>query len=290
MKKPTTKNTHKTNLNTDPKTDRKTGAHRKLAPKRAEKSALPVRQTDDEVRVAGVHAAHATFKARPDDIIRVYVEESRVKEFGPLLSACAKARKAYHILDSEALDKVAGTTHHEGVCLVARRRLAPPLDELAAQKTGVILLLEGVANPHNVGAILRVAAFFGAHAVLVVGKPQPISAAVYRTAEGGAEFVPLLFVPTVSGALSRLAEDGWKIWGTAGRSKHTLWSKSLPERVVLVFGSEREGMSRAAVSACERVVSIPGTGHLDSLNVSCAASTVLGEYRRLWPLADVQVQ
>jgi len=243
----------------------------------------------NEVKVAGVHACHAVFNKRPTSIIRAYVTDERMKEFSQMLSWCAKERKAYHVVIAEDLDKIAGTVHHEGVCLLTKRPPTPPaaelVKELVKQKgPQCLIVLEAIHNPHNLGAFMRVAAHFGATAILAGGlASKGLTAAAYRTAEGGAESVPLAVMTSLKDVLAELRAAGFAVLATSGRSEHGLYQGELPRRCAILFGAEREGLSPNAMKHADKVLKIPGTGAVESLNLSCAGATVLGEWRRQFP-------
>lgn len=241
----------------------------------------------DEERVYGLHAALAVFRHRRQDIRRVYIDETRVKAVGTLLRWCAKQRVAYHVVGPENLERVTRSTHHEGICLLARIPKAPSLDELLAQLAAAgpqrLLLLEDVRDPHNVGAILRTAAHFGVRGALLVGETAPRSAALLRTAEGGAEEVQLIAVRSVGSALTKLTQAGYTLLATTSHTQRSLYDTTLPERVCVMLGSERDGVSQPLLARAGAVVAIPGTGAVESLNVATAAAVVLAELWRQRP-------
>lgn len=217
-------------------------------------------------------------------MLRAYLVEARLPDFKALLERMAKDRRAYHLVDKDELDRVTASLHHEGVCFYARPR--PELDLESLRKSlekqagpRRVVVLDRVENPNNVGAILRVAAHFGASAVVYTTPDgEPIrSSAIQRTAEGAAERVDLVFAPDVWEALDALDGAGFEVVGTSGRGEEALWSKPLPARMALLLGSEAEGVDEALLARIDRVISIPGTGAVESLNVSCAAAVILGE-------------
>ena len=244
----------------------------------------------NEVKVAGVHACHAVFKQRPTSIIRAYVTDERMKEFSQLLSWCAKERKAYHVVIQEDLDKIAGTVHHEGVCLLTKRPPMPDalelVKELVKQKGAqCIVVLEAIHNPHTLGAFMRVASNFGATAILAGGlASKGLTAAAYRTAEGGAEFIPLALMTSLKDVVLALRAGGFSVIATSGRGEVDIYQGELPRRCAILFGAEREGLTAAAMKNSDKVLKIPGTGAVESLNLSCAGSVVLGEWRRQFPI------
>jgi TrmH RNA methyltransferase len=228
--------------------------------------------------VFGLSAARAVLAARPGDVRQIaHIKEVRT-ELGELLRTAAKHRIAYREVPRDELERIADSVHHEGICLlvVARRSVDPQLIVGSIQKGGFVLALDGVENPHNVGAILRSAAYFGARGLLVGGTPQRgLTPAMVRVAEGGAEHVPVCFVPELAAALDALRSAGARVFGADAHRGSALSEVRWPERSVLVLGSERDGLTAAVRKRCHDFVQIPGSGVLDSLNVSVAAGVLL---------------
>ncbi|MCK6527297.1 rRNA methyltransferase [Myxococcota bacterium] len=243
------------------------------------------RRAGEEVRIYGRNAVRALFERRPGDLVRVWIAEDAVPLFRDLLKECALRRRAYHVVPRQELDAVAATPHHEGICVIARRRREPPLDEVLALPGNVRLAaLENVGNPYNLGAILRVCAHFGVSALLVQGAEAGVAGVVARVAEGGAEWVPVVRIADLAAAVPALRSAGFRIVATTGRSREDVYGADLPQRAVVLLGSEGEGLSRGLLSAADLRVSVPGTGHVESLNVAAAAAVVLGEmWRRRTP-------
>lgn len=238
----------------------------------------------DEERVYGLHACLALFRARREDIRRVYVSEARLPDVKTLLRWCAKNSIAYHVVENANLEKVTRSTHHEGVCLLAKRPREPSLpallDELRASAGPArLLLLENVRDPHNVGAIVRTAAHFGVRAVLLAQDTARRSAALLRTAEGGAETVALVPVEHPLSAAAALVDAGVTLVATSSHAEHTLADARLPERVCVLLGAEREGLSKPLAARAQHLVRIDGTGAVESLNVAAATAVILAD---LW--------
>lgn len=240
-----------------------------------------------ELKVSGRNACRALYDKRPDDIRRVYVTEENIPFFADTLKFCARQRIAYHVKTAADLDVVAETMHHDGVLFLARakgqRAVADVLEDAerarAQRAAATFVLLEDVKNPHNLGAILRVCAHFGVRAVLAAGQTPALSPAVMRTAEGGAEHVDVVPVGDGHEVLTALRALGFSVIATSSHTAQTLGVGHLPERAVVLFGSEGDGLSRALMERADVRVAIPGSGALESLNVACASSVVLWE---LW--------
>ncbi len=248
-----------------------------------------VRENHDEVKLYGVNACQTLARRRMDDIVRVYVTEERIKNFGHVLTWCAQNKRAYHVVSSEDMEKIAESVHHEGVCILAKaRRMADFTTLVGTQRTATgpscILFLENIGNSHNLGAILRVASHFGVTAVIVVSEDsvhKGMAPSVFRVAEGGAETVDVAFVSEAARSIRALKNAGYTIVATSSHTKDSLYASKLPERCVILFGSESNGLTPACLREADRRVAIPGTGNVESLNVSCASSTILGEFWRL---------
>lgn len=237
-----------------------------------------------EMKICGVNACHAVAASRPDDVRRVYIHSSLLPDFGPFLKHCAAARVAYHVVELEELERITQSTHHEGVCFIARTRPVPTLRQLlAVPGPRCLVYLDGVQNPHNLGAIVRVCAHFGAAGVLVAGIDTATSTAMLRTAEGGGEWVDVLAVEPGAPPLAEARRAGYRLLATAARGGRDLYAAPLPARTIIMLGSETHGVSPAAHRLADESIKIPGTGRLDSLNVACACSVVLGEYWRTTP-------
>lgn len=245
------------------------------------------KQERDEVKVCGVNAVLALAKSRIGDIIRIYLVEERITDLSPLLKWCAEQRRAYHVVPSAELEKIAGTVHHEGVCVLALQKRSIRFTELLADVEDMpppvsLVFLEDVQNPHNLGAILRVAAHFGARALLVPSEESApaLSTALYRTAEGGVEPIEVVRTDTPPRALNALKQAGFIIFGTSSHAKTPLFTRRLPPKALFAFGSEAKGLSRSILAVCDDIIAVPGTGDVESLNVSCAAAVTLAEFWR----------
>ena len=244
------------------------------------------KSTVSEIKIYGYHACLKVFESRPQDIIRLYCDESRVKPLSPLLKWCASHKKAYHIVSPEELEKITQSVHHEGVCLLIVRPPSPTFAQLLqALKNGedniCLVYLDDVQNPHNLGSILRTCAHFGVRYVLGDQTKLPeLSASSYRIARGGAEMVQMIPLDNPKAALQALKKLGFTLIGTSSHAKHSLYRYSFPERTLLAIGGEGEGLSPFLLKEVSTVLQIPGAGQVESLNVSVASALCLGEYWR----------
>ena len=193
--------------------------------------------------------------------------------------------RGYQVVGADSLERLTKSVHHEGVAILAKQAgrwdLAALLAAIAAPGRDPLLYLDGVQNPHNLGSILRTAAHFGVGAIVGRdGDLPPLSPAAVRVAEGAAEHVPVCDLADPEADLGRLKKAGYRIVVTSSHAGEPLFSARLAGRVVLVLGSEGEGVSKPIDAMADLRVRIPGTGAVESLNVSVACGVVLAEVWR----------
>lgn len=233
-------------------------------------------------KVAGLSAVAAVFRRDPERVVRLYYDESLKTAAGPYCAELARRRRPYRLLAPDELARVAGTVLHGGIVAAVRPREVPDLAlETAKQwaKAGAAaVLLDGVGNPHNLGAIARTLAFFGLEHLLLSDHPAQagLSDAAYRVAEGGLEFLDVRRLTGVAQHLKSLRLH-YHVVGTA------LHAKGVPPEAVprdrrpflLVLGNEENGLPPQTLAACETIVTIPGSGQVQSLNVSATAAILV---------------
>lgn len=170
---------------------------------------------------------------------------------------------------------------HQGLALLAPALEPLPLDELAQPAEGALLVLDGITDPQNVGAIFRSAAAFGARGVVLQDRhAPPLTGALAKAAAGAVDRVPHARAVNLSRALERLADGGWRAVGLAGEAPETLEAVLDDQPTVLVMGSEGEGLRRLVAEHCDVLGRIPMPGGFESLNVSAAAAVALYEATR----------
>jgi TrmH RNA methyltransferase len=237
---------------------------------------------DGETKIHGQHAVRAVFEQRPDDIIRVLLDQKTKPAFRDLLDHCVAQRKTYRVVSSEELEKVSGARHHEGICIVTLPKWSRDLSQVLADPgPGLILALDKVGNPHNIGTLLRTAVHFGARAVILGGKLKRLSAAAYRTAEGAAEYIDVVFGEDLNTLMDECREAGFQVCATSSHKGSSLYEQDLPARAVILLGSERDGLSKSLMEEASRLISIPGSEKVESLNVASSAAVFLAEHWRL---------
>jgi 23S rRNA (guanosine2251-2'-O)-methyltransferase len=243
------------------------------------------RQADREPRVVfGFHAVLARLRADPSSVLEIYLDETRNDARARDLAAVAERAKVHLMrVPTRRLDGFYGGGRHQGV--VARievRKASDSLDEiLEGVEHPLLLVLDGVTDPHNLGACLRVANGAGAHAVLAPkDRAVGVTPTVSKVASGAAESTPYLMVTNLARTLSELKERNIWIVGADERAEKTLYEADLPESIAWVLGAEGEGMRRLTRESCDLLVRIPMRGEVPSLNVSVSAGVCLYESAR----------
>jgi len=231
--------------------------------------------------VCGFHAVLARLRADPKSVLEIFLDEARNDARGKdLVSSAERAGVRVMRVPAKRLDGFYGGGRHQGV--VARidmRSLAQDLDELLDRvEKPLLLVLDGVTDPHNLGACLRVANAAGAHAVIAPkDRAAGITPAVSKVASGAAEATPYLMVTNLARTLADLKERNIWIVGADERADKTLHETDLPASIAWVLGAEGEGMRRLTRESCDLLVRIPMRGEVESLNVSVSAGICLFE-------------
>ena len=231
--------------------------------------------------VFGFHAVLARLRADPSSVVEIFLDETRNDARGKDLVAVAQ-RAGVHLMrvPTKRLDGFYGGGRHQGV--VARievKALQDSLDDILEKiEKPLLLVLDGVTDPHNLGACLRVANAAGAHAVVAPkDRAAGISPAVSKVASGAAESTPYLMVTNLARTLAEIKERNIWVVGADERAERTLYDADLPESIAWVLGAEGEGMRRLTRESCDLLVRIPMQGDVESLNVSVSAGVCLFE-------------
>lgn len=243
-----------------------------------------VEEARGELRIYGHNAVRAMFAHRPEALRKLYLSQVRIPQLQPLLKWCVAHRIGYRVVPEEDLRKLASSSHHEGVVADVLRaaplKLTEWLEDLPSGPQ-CALWLDGVGNPHNLGAIMRSAAHFGVAGVLIARHSAlALSGAAARVAEGGAEAVPFVRLGREDNAIAQLRGADFQLIATVVRDGASMFSAQLPERLVYVIGAESEGVSSSLATDCDLRLSIPGSGDVESLNVSAATAVFLAAWRQ----------
>jgi 23S rRNA (guanosine2251-2'-O)-methyltransferase len=237
--------------------------------------------------VYGLHAVRALIARRPGDVLRLCIaqarDDQRMRELREL--ATVKGVKAASV-PIDALDKETGGAAHQGV--LAEVRPSATLNEnalldllTAAQSPSLVLVLDGVSDPHNLGACLRTADAAGAIAVVAPrDRAAGLTPVVRKVAAGAAEIIPFAQVTNLARSLKDMKAAGFWIAGTAGDGEQELHEADLSGSLAVVMGSEGRGLRRLTRESCDFTLRLPMLGSVASLNVSVAAGVVLYEALR----------
>ncbi|HEV7692092.1 MAG TPA: TrmH family RNA methyltransferase [Hyphomonadaceae bacterium] len=247
----------------------------------AEKSDRSAQSDKALARIAGFSAVSALFAAAPERVERLFFDEKSAPRAKDFCQFMAKARKPYRLVPRQELDKIAGTPIHGGIVAVAQPRPVLPFDPEAAKSWASdgrpLLILDGVGNPHNLGAIMRTTAFFGLPRVVLSDHPQQAmpSDASYRVSEGGFEHIDVYRATKFSEQLAKL-RGAYRIIGAApgGKSSVPVRRKGEPP-FALLLGNEEHGLPKTSLDVCDNIVAIEGAGKVESLNVSAAAAILI---------------
>ena len=239
----------------------------------------------------GFHAVQVRLKTAPESVREVHIDtarrDARMRQF--IERAQASGRTIVES-DGARLDKLAGTTRHQGV--VARVTVLAvnhSLDDLLDSVEGppLVLLLDSVTDPHNLGACLRVADGSGAHAVIAPkDHAVGVNATVAKVASGAAESVPYFMVTNLARTMGELKERDILVVGTSDDAEQSIYDLDLTGPVAIVLGAEGPGMRALTRKTCDVLVRIPMLGAVESLNVSVASAVCLYEVLRQRALAQ----
>lgn len=232
----------------------------------------------------GLHVLRHLLATTPQDVLELWVQADAGEGLAELLALARAAGVSPQPVPRRRLDQLAEGGVHQGVVARLRSRAGPgeaDLAALAADPAGgpaLFLLLDGVQDPHNLGACLRVADAAGARAVVVPAhRAAGLTPVVRKVASGAAESTPLVVAGNLARAIERLKEAGVWVYGAAGEAERSLYETDLRGPVALVLGAEGEGLRRLTRERCDALVRIPMLGQVESLNVSTAAAVCLFE-------------
>jgi 23S rRNA (guanosine2251-2'-O)-methyltransferase len=232
----------------------------------------------------GIHAVRVLLARNPERVRRLLVTSGRdAGRLAELKSLAQRAGVPVGATDDASLDKLADGGRHQGVVAEIMARTGDPETQLeealeAAQGAPLLLVLDGVQDPHNLGACLRSADAAGVTAVIAPrDRAAGLTAVARKVAAGAAETVPFIPVVNLARALRDLKERGVWLVGTDDAADKTLYEIDLAGPLALVMGSEGEGLRRLTRECCDQLVSIPMAGAVESLNVSVATGVVLFE-------------
>jgi 23S rRNA (guanosine2251-2'-O)-methyltransferase len=233
--------------------------------------------------IYGIHAVKALLERDPQRFLEVFVLKGRDdRRLQPVIAELEAQGIVIQVANRQWLDKQADDAVHQGIVAKVKEGRKYQENDLPALldnlETPFLLILDGVTDPHNLGACLRNADGAGVHAVIVPrDRSAQLNATVKKVACGAAETVPIISVTNLARTMRLLQERNIWIVGTAGEADHTLYQSKLTGPLALVMGAEGEGMRRLTREHCDELISIPMAGSVSSLNVSVATGVCLFE-------------
>lgn len=259
----------------DDRRDRKRETERRADARQAPQGPAFRKPGGDLVVLYGLHAVREALRARRRKLLAVHATAQAAEKLAPDLAAAGLAAT---VVDPRDLDRRLGAgAVHQGVILEARPLPGLDISEIE-RRSGVVLALDQITDPHNVGAILRTAAAFGVDALIVTERHAPdFSGVLAKTASGGLEHVPIVPVVNLARALDELGELGFLRVGLDSEGAVDLAAADLSAPVALVLGAEGAGLRRLTRERCDVVARLDMPGPIKSLNVSnaCAISLSL---------------
>ena len=233
----------------------------------------------------GFHAVTVRLKTAPKSIIEIHIDATRRDQRMRQFVERAKDAGARLIdSDDDRLQKLCGTHRHQGVAARAEVvAMSHSLDDTldAVEGDAMLLVLDGITDPHNLGACLRVADGAGVHAVIAPkDHAVGVNATVAKVASGAADTVPYFMVTNLARTLNELKERNIRVIGTSDDAARTLYELDLTGPVALVLGAEGSGMRQLTARTCDELVRLPMRGAVESLNVSVASGICLYEALR----------
>ena len=234
--------------------------------------------------VYGIHAVAQLLKQDPARGLCLYCIEQPNSRLAQLLDRARQAGIETQLVERRQLDDISGSDRHQGCVLrvkpgSAALDLDACLDSITT--TSLFLVLDGVQDPHNLGACLRSADACGVDAVIIPrDRAAGVNATVRKVAAGAAESVPVIEVTNLARSLKQLRQAGVWIYGTSGDAEESLYQQVFESATALVMGAEGSGLRRLTREACDYLVYLPMRGQVESLNVSVATGVCLYEIRR----------
>jgi RNA methyltransferase, TrmH family len=238
-----------------------------------------------ETKICGLSAVRARFQRDASSIVRLFFDQPTSKKVGVMCRALAAARKVYRCVEPAELEKIADSVHHGGIVAIVDDEAPriPAKGDVSswARRHENLVVLDRIGNAHNLGAIARTAAYFGIPRIVVAGDPTSArpGPAAYRVAEGGLDSLETWSAPQIAPFLRELSAAGYEVVGAATRGG-ALGASVAKAPWALVLGNEENGLAPPVVAACTRLVTIPGGGQVESLNVSAAAAILIHEMVR----------
>ena len=237
---------------------------------------------DESDVVHGAHAVAAVLRHKPERVIELWINKKRTDSRVDEILEIAHVRNIpVHYIDRAEMDERLPDANHQGIAAVCRSIAAGNENDLQKILDGLdeppfLLILDGVTDPHNLGACLRSADAAGVHAVIAPkDRAASLTPVARKAASGAAETMPFIMVTNLARTMRKLKKDGIWLMGLSGDATSELYSADLKGPLAMVLGAEGKGMRRLTSEECDYLVKIPMLGSVESLNVSVAAGVCL---------------
>lgn len=236
--------------------------------------------------VYGRHAVQALLEHHPEKVVNIFCQKERHEHLDDLRDIIENQGYSVQPISKAKLTTLAGSEHHQGIAAMVRGSATLTEKEAIAMiknmhETPLIVVLEGIQDPHNMGACLRSAEAMGVHVVFIAkDNTAPLNAVVSKAACGADHLLKIAIISNVARCLTLLQAEGVWIIGTSGDATQTLPETNLTRAVAIVMGAEGTGLKRLTLDKCDETVKIPMIGKTESLNVSVATGVCLYECQR----------
>ena len=237
--------------------------------------------------VIGIHSCREVFAVRPKSVVRLVLREGweRSEPLQDLREMASRQKSKIEVMSSSYLDKWG--SGHQGVGLETSETPGPDWAQIYSKQRSLILALDGIEDPHNLGAILRTGWLMAIDAVILPkDRAVSLTATACKVASGGAEHVPIEVVTNLAAFLKELEQKGFWIFGLSEEAEKDVWDLKVPDKVVLVLGAEGAGLRQPVARACNELLQFYQSENVKSegatYNVSVCAALAAAEVRRQW--------
>lgn len=236
--------------------------------------------------IYGIHSVLAQIKSKPENIERILIQAHKKED---RLKTLIDLAQKHHIQISNApkekLDSMSNGNHQGVICMLHNEQATTydlaTITQLSLNNHQLLLVLDGITDPHNLGACIRSSDAFGVDAVIIPqDRSAQVTATVHKVSCGASQNIPVVVVANLARTLVELKAQGFWIYGLAGEAEESLFNTEFITPTVLVLGAEESGLRRLTKEHCDFLIKIPMLGTVESLNVSVATGISLFEVRR----------
>lgn len=238
-----------------------------------------------EETIYGVHAVESALINDASNVLNAWIEPSKQdKRLQKIIELLKKNQISFEYMDKKQLDKKSKTSRHQGVVIRYRSTglyTEKELDQFLDKDNLLILILDGITDPHNFGACLRSADASGVDCVIIAkDKAVGVTPVVRKVASGAVDTMPIVQVTNLVRAINKCRDAGVWVYGAAGETEQSVYDTDLKGKTAIVMGAEEKGLRRLTRENCDALVKIPMAGQVESLNVSVATAVILFEALR----------